>query len=142
MLYAWSNSYKPEPAASAKRFATNWLSVFLVKITFTARLSTHRPPTAYPVGRRVDRLLRWPAVWWILRSERIPAALHAFLRATAEFWGSGHRTGLYPWLASIHWRRHSTLLESLRTTHMCSKELPSFYWLARRCPRVAPTKFI
>src|SRR5215469_8326111 len=142
MLYASSNSCRPEPAASARPSVTNWLSVFLVRIIFTAHLLTRRRLIACRAGRRVDRLLRWPAVWWILRSERTPVVLHAFLRATAEFWGSGHRTGLYRSRASIHWHHHSTLSESLRATRMCSREWPSCYWLAHRRPQLTSSRSI
>src|SRR5438445_5649862 len=42
MPCALSNSCGQARAASVKPFPMNWLSAFLVRITFTARLSTHR----------------------------------------------------------------------------------------------------
>src|SRR5215468_12406502 len=60
--YAWSNFCGPAPAASAKRFVTNWPSAFSVRITFTARLLTHAHPIACRVVRRADLLPRWHVV--------------------------------------------------------------------------------
>src|SRR5437773_5077176 len=100
-LYAWSNFCAPAPAASAKPFATNWRSVFSVRITFTERLSTHGHPTACRAGRRADRLPRLRAVRWILPWERIPAALPAFRRAIAESGASDLRTAVCRLLVSI-----------------------------------------
>ena len=129
-------------AASAKPFRMNWLSAFLVRITFTARLSTHRRLIASPVGRRVDRLPPWLAVLWILLWERTRAALPAFLRAIVGSGASGRRTALYHSLESIHWRRRLTLSASSRRAQTCSQEWASFCWPARRLPRVARAKFI
>src|SRR3989442_509251 len=54
MPCALSNSCGRARAASAKPFRMNWLSAFLVRITFTARLSTHRRLIACPVRRLRD----------------------------------------------------------------------------------------
>src|SRR6266568_9347575 len=102
MLYAWSNFCAPAPAASAKRFATNWPSVFWARITLTARLLTHVHPVACRVVRRADLLPRWHADLWISRSARIRPARAGFLRAIA---GSGvfdRHTALSRWRALIH----------------------------------------
>src|SRR4029453_4975325 len=89
-LFVGSNFCSRGPAVLAKPFATSWLSVFWVRITFMGPLSTRTLRIVCRVGRQVDRLPRLHAVWWILRWERTLAALPEFQRAIAESGVSGH----------------------------------------------------